>query len=193
MGNSRRVPFVAIVGRKKIGKTSLIERLLPLLKKGGYRVGVLKYDVGEFQIDYPGKDTYRSYQAGADSVLISSPDKLAFIKGLDSTPTLKRLINKYFPDTDLVLIEGYKGHDCPEIHLLEPSEAAVGAYCSPRRICLRHDNTPLQAKAGQGRGKLARHMLIIKKEAPEEVSPQDVRAALNFIKKLLKKSQSLSP
>lgn len=171
MGDSRRVPFVAIVGRKKIGKTSLIERLLPLLKKDGYRVGVLKYDVREFQIDYPGKDTYRSYQAGADSVLISSSDKLAFIKGLDSTPPLKRLINKYFSDTDLVLIEGYKGHDCPEIHLLEPSEVA-SCSVGPR---------------------VARHMLIIKKKAPEEVSPQDVRAALNFIKKLLKKSQSLSP
>ncbi|MEK7241184.1 MAG: molybdopterin-guanine dinucleotide biosynthesis protein B [Planctomycetota bacterium] len=178
MGDSRKVPFVAIVGRKKIGKTSLIERLLPLLKKGGYRVGVLKYDVREFQIDYPGKDTYRSYQAGADSVLISSSDKLAFIKGLDSAPPLKRLINKYFSDTDLVLIEGYKGHDCPEIHLLEPSEAAS---CSVR---------PRVARLGGAnvRGKLARHMLIIKKRSPEEVSPQDVRAALNFIKKLLKKS-----
>ncbi|HHT9131274.1 MAG TPA: molybdopterin-guanine dinucleotide biosynthesis protein B [Candidatus Tripitaka californicus] len=177
MGNSRRVPFVAIVGRKKIGKTSLIEGLLPLLKKGGYRVGVLKYDVREFQIDYPGKDTYRSYQAGADSILISSPDKLAFIKGLDSTPPLKRLINKYFSDTDLVLIEGYKGRDCPEIHLLEPSEAASCSVQSTSGGC-----------RPQRRGKLARHMLTIKKKAPEAVSPQDVRAALNFIKKLIKKS-----
>lgn len=176
MGDSRRVPFVAIVGRKKIGKTSLIEGLLPLLKKGGYRVGVLKYDVREFQIDYPGKDTYRSYQAGADSVLISSSDKLAFIKGLDSALPLKRLINKYFYDTDLVLIEGYKGQDCPEIHLLEPSEVASCSVRSASGGCRT-----------QGRGKSARHMLIIKKKAPEEVSPRDVRAALSFIKKLFRK------
>lgn len=176
MGNSRKVPFVAVVGRKKIGKTSLIERLLPLLKKEGYRVGVLKYDVGEFQIDYPGKDTYRSYQAGADSVLISSPDKLAFIKGLDSTPPLRRLINKYFSDTDLVLIEGYKGHDCPKIHLLEPSEAASWKQGVTRSLPAK--DCPI---------------LVIKKEAHEEVAPQDVRAALSFIRKLLKKSQFLSP
>jgi molybdopterin-guanine dinucleotide biosynthesis protein B len=163
MGGSRRVPFVAIVGRKKIGKTSLVERLLPLLKKEGHRVGVLKYDVKEFQIDYPGKDTYRSYQAGADSVLISSPEKLAFIKGLDSTPPVKRLINEYFSDTDLVLIEGYKGHDCPEIHLIEPSEVAS---FKPANDC------PL---------------LVIEKEAPEEISTRDVQKALDFIKNLLKK------
>ncbi|MFN3466852.1 MAG: molybdopterin-guanine dinucleotide biosynthesis protein B [Candidatus Brocadiales bacterium] len=176
MGNSRRVPFVAIVGKKKIGKTSLIERLIPLLKKAGYRVGVLKYDVREFQIDYPGKDTYRSYLAGADSVLISSADKLALIKGLSSKPPLKRLINKYFSDTDVVLIEGYKEQDCPRIHILEPSEAVS---CSVR---------PRVARMGDAnvRGKLARYILVIKKEAPEEVSPQNVRVALNFIKNLLK-------
>lgn len=163
MGGSARVPLVAVVGRKKIGKTSLIERILPSLKKEGYRVGVLKYDVREFQIDYPGKDTYRSYQAGADSVLISSPDKLAFIKGLNSTPPLKRLINKYFSDTDLVLIEGYKEHDCPEIHLLEPSEAASWR---PAMDC---------------------PVLVIEKEPAEDVSSKDVRKALKFVKKLLKK------
>ncbi len=162
MSTSRRIPFIAIVGRKKIGKTSLIERLLPLLKKEGYRIGVLKYDVREFQMDYPGKDTYRSYRAGADSVLISSSGKLAFIKGLDSRPPLKGLINKYFSNTDLVLIEGYKEHDCPEIHLLEPSEAASwkpGIDCP---------------------------VLVIKKEAREEVSLRDVRAALRFVKKFLR-------
>lgn len=172
MGSSRRVPCVAVVGKKKIGKTSLIERLLPLLKKEGYRVGVLKYDVREFQMDYPGKDTYRSYQAGADSVLISSSEKLAFIKELHSKPPLKRLINKYFSDTDLVLIEGYKPrtnkvrgkeHACPEIHLLEPSEAASW---KPDKDC---------------------PFLVIEKEPPEEVSSKNVRAALKFIKNLLKK------
>ena len=170
MGGSRRVPFVAIVGKKKIGKTSLIERLLPLLKKEGYRVGVLKYDVREFQIDYPGKDTYRSYQAGADSVLISSSDRLAFIKGLNSKPPLKMLINKYFSDTDLVLIEGYKETDCPKIHLLEPSEV----------VSHKPDATGLLPAKDCS-------ILVIKKEAPEEVSPQNVRVALNFIKNLLKK------
>jgi molybdopterin-guanine dinucleotide biosynthesis protein MobB len=163
MGGPRRIPFVAIVGRKKIGKTSLIEKLLPLLKEEGYRVGVLKYDVREFQMDYPGKDTYRSYQAGADSVLISSSEKLAFIKGLDSTPSLKGLIRKYFSDTDLVLIEGYKEHDCPEIHILEPSEAA---NWRPEIDC---------------------PFILIKKEAPEEVSSAHVRAALDFIRRILKK------
>ena len=171
MGGSKRIPFIAIVGRKKIGKTSLIERLIPLLKKEGYRVGVLKYDVREFQIDYPGKDTYRSYQAGADSVLISSSDKLAFIQGLRSKPPLKRLINKYFSDTDLVLIEGYKEQDCPKIHILEPSEAVSWK----------------QATVGSLSSKDC-PVLVIKKEAPEEVSLQNVRAALNFIKNLLKKS-----
>ncbi|HHT9153918.1 MAG TPA: molybdopterin-guanine dinucleotide biosynthesis protein B [Candidatus Hypogeohydataceae bacterium YC40] len=176
MGGPSRVTFVAVVGRKKIGKTSLIERLLPLLKKEGYKVGTLKYNVREFEIDYPGKDTYKYYQAGADSVLISSPKKLAFISGLNSTPPLKRLITKYFSNTDLVLIEGYKGHDCPEIHILEPSEAAS---CSVRPRAAR--------KAGANvRDKLARYQLVIKKEAAAEISPKEVKKALNFIKKLLK-------
>ncbi len=163
MRGSKKVPSVAIVGKKKVGKTSLIERLIPLLKKKGYSVGVLKYDVREFQMDYPGKDTYRSCQAGADSVLISTPEKLALIKGLNSKPTLQKLITKYFADVDIVLIEGYKEQDCPKIYLIEPSEA--------RRSRPNANDT----------------ILVIEKKAVEEVSPRAVQKAFNFIvKKCLK-------
>ncbi|MCC7212047.1 MAG: molybdopterin-guanine dinucleotide biosynthesis protein B, partial [Candidatus Brocadia sp.] len=77
---SKAIPVVSIIGKQNAGKTTLIEMLIPLLKKRGYRVGTIKYNIPSFQIDYEGKDTYRHYEAGADIVSISSPEKLAIIK-----------------------------------------------------------------------------------------------------------------
>ena len=122
MNIQKRVPFVSVVGKKKSGKTTLIERLVSSLKLEGYRVGVMKYDVREFQIDYKGKDTYRYYQSGADIVVISSQEKVASIRRLKASPPLGELLHTHFSDADIVLIEGYKADDCPKIFLIDPGE-----------------------------------------------------------------------
>lgn len=111
------MPVISVVGRKKVGKTTLVERLVPVLKARGYRVATIKRDAHRFDIDKPGKDTWRHYEAGADAVLISSSEKLALIKRLDDAVPLNDLVTEYFGDYDIVITEGYKREDKPKIEV----------------------------------------------------------------------------
>lgn len=101
-------PAVCFVARSGTGKTTLIESLISELKQRGYRVGAIKHDAHRFEIDQPGKDSYRFTAAGADSMLISSGGRLALVKQQEQPYQLKDLIRAYFMDVDLVLVEGFK-------------------------------------------------------------------------------------
>lgn len=72
-----RPPSVSVVGKSGSGKTTLLEGLIRELKRRGYRVGTVKHDAHSFEIDRPGKDTWRHARAGSDHVVISSPQRLA--------------------------------------------------------------------------------------------------------------------
>ena len=66
-------PVVSFVGKPDSGKTTLLEKLIPELNRRGYRVGTIKHHVHQFEMDKPGKDTFRHKQAGARVVALSSP------------------------------------------------------------------------------------------------------------------------
>ncbi len=74
------VPVVSFVGNSGVGKTTFLEKLIRVLKTRGYRVAAIKHDAHKFEIDYPGKDSWRLTQAGSDITIISSCDKLALIE-----------------------------------------------------------------------------------------------------------------
>lgn len=115
---SKAIPVVSIIGKQNTGKTTLIEILIPLLKKKGYRVGTIKYNIPSFQIDYEGKDTHRHYEAGANVVSISSPQKMAIVKRIrGKPPSIKTLIESNYRDTDIILVEGYKRWNYPSIEI----------------------------------------------------------------------------
>ena len=118
---------VSFVAKSGTGKTTLLETVIAELKLRGYRVGVIKHDAHRFEIDYPGKDSYRLTQAGADTMLISSPDKLALIKRHAEPPAIEELIATYFGDVDLILTEGFKKGGLPkiEIHRRERSATLI--------------------------------------------------------------------
>lgn len=111
------IPVVSIIGKQNVGKTTLIGLVIPKLKRKGYRVGTIKYNVPSFEIDYEGKDTYKHYQAGADVVSISSPKKMAIIRSVDKTPSIKDIIKDNYRDIDIVLVEGYKDWRYPYIEI----------------------------------------------------------------------------
>jgi molybdopterin-guanine dinucleotide biosynthesis protein MobB len=108
---------VSFVAKSGTGKTTLLEKVIAELKKSGWRVGVIKHDAHRFDIDHPGKDSYRLAAAGADTMLISSPEKLALIKKHDASPPIRELIATYFGDVDIVLTEGFKQGDLPKIEV----------------------------------------------------------------------------
>ena len=126
------IPIVSVVGKSNVGKTTLLEKLIAELKQRGYRVGTIKHDVHGFDIDHPGKDSWRLAQAGSDAVVIASPQKLALIKRLEGELSLDEVAS-YIPDVDIILTEGYKRADKPKI---EVYRQGVGdeLLCSPDEL-----------------------------------------------------------
>lgn len=104
------IPVVSIVGRSGSGKTTLLCGLIPELKRKGYRVATIKHDVHGFDIDKPGKDTWKHAQAGADTVVISSPWKVATIEKVEQELTLEQVVAR-IENVDIILSEGYKRND----------------------------------------------------------------------------------
>lgn len=127
---------IAFVAKSNTGKTTLLEKLIRELKQRGYLVGAIKHDAHKFDIDHPGKDSCRLTAAGADTMLITSPEKLALVKKHDSTPSLESLIETYFQDMDIVLTEGFKMSNLPKIELHRKDRSAT-------LICRGEHNDPM--------------------------------------------------
>lgn len=117
-------PLLSIVGRSGSGKTTLLEKLIPELKRRGYRVAVVKHHphVGA-AFDLPGKDTWRLAQAGADQVLLSAPDQMLHRRSLTAELPLEELIAS-IEDVDLIITEGYKHGPAPKIEVNRRAHAA---------------------------------------------------------------------
>lgn len=114
--NPDRVPIITFVGKSGTGKTTLLEQLIPMLKAHGLRLAVLKHDAHHFEMDKPGKDTYRFTAAGADVVTISNAEKFAMIEQPPQELSLRDIIAR-LPQVDLVLTEGYKKSRYPKIEI----------------------------------------------------------------------------
>ena len=110
-------PVVSIVGKSDSGKTTLIEKLVPRLIERGVRVGTIKHDVHGFQMDREGKDSYRHKKAGALVTVISSPRQIGMVRDVDREQRIEELVDRYFPEVDLVLTEGYKREKWPKVEV----------------------------------------------------------------------------
>lgn len=115
---------ICIVGRKDAGKTALIERLLPELAARGRRVATIKHDAHDFEIDLPGKDSWRHRQAGSGTTIIASSSKVAMVRLTEREAGLEELLRLVDPSYDLVLIEGLRRSPLPKI-LVHRSELGV--------------------------------------------------------------------
>ncbi|MDD5757739.1 MAG: molybdopterin-guanine dinucleotide biosynthesis protein B [Desulfobulbaceae bacterium] len=110
-------PIISIIGKANSGKTTLLEKLIPVLRGRQIRVGTIKHHVHEFNMDKPGKDTWRHKQAGANVVALSSPTGLGIIRETDHDTPLDEIVQRYFDDVDLVITEGYKSGPAPKIEI----------------------------------------------------------------------------
>ncbi len=108
---------VAFVARSGTGKTTLLEKLIAELKRRGRRVGAIKHDAHRFDIDHPGKDSYRLAAAGADTTLITSPEKLALVRKHAASPSVEEIVAIYFSDVDIVLAEGFRRSALPRVEV----------------------------------------------------------------------------
>ena len=113
------IPIVSFVGHSNAGKTTLIEKLVPELARLGLDVGTIKHDVHGFDIDVPGKDSWRHKQAGAKRTIIASPKKLALIQDTDHDLSLEELA-VYFRGLNLILTEGYMREGKYKVEVFRP-------------------------------------------------------------------------
>ena len=116
MSQRGSVPVISVVGRSGVGKTTALELVVRELKRRGYRVGTVKHDAHGFDMDKPGKDSWRHAQAGSDAVAVSGPRKVALIRQLDEEMPLDEIVS-LMGGVDIVLTEGYKRGNKPKIEV----------------------------------------------------------------------------
>jgi molybdopterin-guanine dinucleotide biosynthesis protein B len=134
---------VGIVGWSGSGKTTLVTALIPLFRARGQRVSTIKHAHHGFDMDRPGKDSFRHRQAGATEVLVASSGRWALLHETQGAePDLDALLARLEP-VDIVLVEGFKSYSLPKIEVhrpalgkpgLWPDAAGIAAVASPEPI-----------------------------------------------------------
>ena len=137
-------PIISIVGNSDSGKTTLIEKLIPELRKRGYRVGTVKHASHGFEIDRRGKDSWRHHQAGAEIVVVASPQQIAMVKN-DACESLDGL-GKYFEGVDLVLAEGFKKEQRPKVEIFRSAVHRQPICLEDRNLIAMVTDAPLDVK-----------------------------------------------
>lgn len=120
------VPLLGFAAFSGTGKTTLLLKLVPLLKSAGLRIAVVKHAHHAFEMDYPGKDSYRLRAVGADEMLVAGRCRMAWIRECgeqhDREPRLEEALAILDPGNfDLVLVEGFKNAPFAKIELHRPS------------------------------------------------------------------------
>lgn len=132
--SARQVPpAVCFVGRSGSGKTSLIERLVPLLRGRGYAVGVVKQHAQPTLVDQEGKDTWRFEKVGANPVAIVSNVQTAVFFQEERPLPLDVVLLRFFSDVDVVLVEGFSHSDKPKIEVHRQARSDT-LKCDPNRL-----------------------------------------------------------
>ena len=117
-------PAVAVVGRHNSGKTTLIEQLIACLVGRGHDVGSVKHHShAGFEIDYPGKDSYRHRAAGASETVIACPGQMARIKTVEEELECSEIVRS-MPGHDIVVVEGYRKSGLPTIEIMRSGNPA---------------------------------------------------------------------
>jgi molybdopterin-guanine dinucleotide biosynthesis protein B len=121
---------VGFSGFSGSGKTMLVERLIPALKLRGLRVSVVKHAHHDFDIDHPGKDTYRHREAGAFEVVVASDRRLALLREFEQPAqlTVHQLLAELYDGVDWVLVEGFKSSNLLKIEVWRAEAGKPARY-----------------------------------------------------------------
>lgn len=115
--------ILVVIGASNTGKTTLVTKIISYLKGKGFSVATIKHDPHDhFEIDRPGRDTWKHSQAGADAVCLASPNNLAVIYKLKEEKQIDELVKLFFPQMDIVIVEGYKHSEKPALELVNIKE-----------------------------------------------------------------------
>lgn len=158
------VPLLGICAYSGTGKTTLLGRLIPLLKTEGIRLALLKHAHHSFDIDHPGKDSYELRKAGADQVLIASRHRVAVIKECPG-PSREPRLPDVLPcldtrELDLILVEGFKHAPIPKIELHRPALGHPSIHTFDLHVIAVASDAPVP---------LARNLPLLDLNRPEDI------------------------
>lgn len=115
-----RIPVLSVIGRKNSGKTTLVVALAAELKRRGLRVASVKHGHHQFEMDQPGRDSWRHFHEGeVEAVLLVSARKLALVMRTDDDEDPQALVQRFYGGRgyDVVLVEGYKQGPFPKVEV----------------------------------------------------------------------------
>ena len=163
VSTTKPIPIVGFVAGSGTGKTTLLLKIIPLMKQRGLRLGVIKHTHHRFDIDQPGKDSYRLRHAGADQTLVASRHRWALMVGTPilEEPNLDYLLPHLDPDKlDLILVEGFKHEPFPKIEIHRPQLGHPPLFQQdPLIIAIACDAPPV----------IATHLPLLDMNQPEEI------------------------
>jgi len=144
------VKVIGIAGYSGSGKTTLIEKVIPLLVAQELRVSLIKHAHHAFDVDKPGKDSWRHREAGCTEVLVSSAQRWALmheLRGAAEPPLAEQL--RHFSPCDVVIVEGYKTEPIPRIEVHRKACAAPLLFPQDRHVVAVATDEPLETTLPQ--------------------------------------------
>ncbi len=141
------IPVIGFAAFSGTGKTALLEQLLPILSHSGVKAGVIKHAHHPFDIDIPGKDSYRLRKAGAIQTLVASSQRWALMTEtpVERAPRLAELITHLDrKQLDLILVEGFKQTSFPKIELHRPELGHPLLFPADENIIAIASDSPLE-------------------------------------------------
>lgn len=154
-------PIVPFVGYSGSGKTTVLVEVIAELTRRGFRVGTIKHHSHDFEMDIPGKDTWRHKKAGASATIISSPKRFGMVRDVDQEMTLESLF-PLLTGVDLIVVEGYKRVSRPKIEVFRSEISDTPACATDKYLVGLVSDTPIDLGVPR-------------------FSPHDVAAIVNFI------------
>ncbi len=120
------LPMISIIGKSGSGKTTLLEKLIPELKKRGYKIGTVKHTHHDVDVDKKGKDSARHKAAGANAVILAARNRISMIKDVEDD-SLDYLAD-YLQDMDIIITEGFKNENTPKIEVYRKESGKTPIY-----------------------------------------------------------------
>jgi molybdopterin-guanine dinucleotide biosynthesis protein MobB len=137
--HNRQIPLLSVVGFSNSGKSTVLVKLVEELKKRGYRVAVIKHSRG-FEVDQPGKDSWRYREVGAGPVILAGPKQMVLFRSWEKEWEPEE-IARGLEDVDLVITEGYKLGRRPKIEVFR-EEISSELTCNPEELLAVVSDTP---------------------------------------------------
>lgn len=125
------VHHVSFIGRSNSGKTTLISRLIPVLRSKNLRIGTIKHTHHQAEFDKPGKDSWTHRNAGSEQTLVMSHQQMALYTDRPAHFSLEKAVQRWFSDFDLVISEGFKNEPGLKIEVFRHTTNKEPLYLDP--------------------------------------------------------------